>query len=73
MALAGDWRLAVSESADKTLKVWEVDSGAMIATFTCDGAAVQLLFAVIESGDHLTCVLQDALSAPRQKGAMPGA
>jgi len=30
----------VSASSDKTLKVWEVESGECLATFTCDGAAL---------------------------------
>ena len=34
----GDGRLAVSASSDQTLKVWEVESGAFLATFTCDSA-----------------------------------
>ena len=39
VAVSGDGRLAVSASADKTLKVWDVDSGEALATFTCDGEA----------------------------------
>ena len=32
MALSGDGRLAVSASSDKTLKVWEVESGRELRT-----------------------------------------
>ena len=38
VALSGDGRLAVSASDDQTLKVWEVESDEVFATFTCDGA-----------------------------------
>lgn len=31
---------AVSASDDRTLKVWELASGTVIATFTCDAAAL---------------------------------
>jgi hypothetical protein len=31
--------LAVSASDDKTLKVWELETGEVLATFTCDSAA----------------------------------
>ena len=31
--------LAVSASWDQTLKVWETETGAHLATFTCDSAA----------------------------------
>ena len=37
VAMTPDGKRAVS--ADKTLKVWDLESGAVIATFHCDGAA----------------------------------
>jgi WD40 repeat protein len=44
VALNGDGRVAVSTSHDKTLKVWEVASGVLLATFTCDAAALCCAF-----------------------------
>jgi WD40 repeat protein len=31
---------AISASADKTLKVWDLETGEVIATFTCDSRAL---------------------------------
>jgi WD40 repeat protein len=39
VALSADGKRAVSASRDNTLKVWDVESGACIATFHCDGVA----------------------------------
>ena len=39
VALSGDGRRAVSASSDETLKVWDVETGEVAATFTCDGDA----------------------------------
>ena len=39
MALTADGKRAVSASEDKTLKVWDLDSGLPIATFHCDAPA----------------------------------
>ena len=57
MALSGDERLAVSASADKTLNVWDVESGVLLAAFTCDAAARCCAFSetlnLIVAGDDL--------------------
>ena len=39
MAVSADGRRAVSASLDTTLKVWDVETGALVTTFTCDAAA----------------------------------
>lgn len=39
VAVTADGRRAVSASRDNTLRVWGLDSGMVIAGFTCDGAA----------------------------------
>ena len=38
-ALNGNGRRAISVSRDKTMKVWDVETGEVTASFTCDGAA----------------------------------
>lgn len=38
VAVSADGRRAVSASSDKTLKMWDLDTGALIVTFTCDAA-----------------------------------
>jgi WD40 repeat protein len=48
-------RRALSASLDKTLKVWDLETGALVATFTCDAAALCCAFAgarKIVAGDH---------------------
>ena len=40
VAVSADGRQAVSASYDKTLKVWDLETGALVATFTCDAAAL---------------------------------
>ena len=45
VAVTPDGRRAVSAPGDNTLKVWDLDSGAVIAGFTCDGAAECCAFA----------------------------
>ena len=40
VALTADGKRAVSASWDKTLKVWEVESGECLASFTCDSGAL---------------------------------
>jgi WD40 repeat protein len=39
VAVTSDGKQAVSASEDKTLKVWDLDSGAPLATFTSDAAS----------------------------------
>jgi hypothetical protein len=39
VAVTPDDQRAVSASHDKTLKAWELESGATIATFSCDASA----------------------------------
>ncbi len=38
MAITADGRRVVSGSWDKTLKVWDLETGALICTFTCEGS-----------------------------------
>ena len=59
MAVTPDGKRAVSASSDNTLKVWELNSGIYLATFTCDSGAngcavsdVGKLFAG-DAGGHL--------------------
>jgi WD40 repeat protein len=44
VAVTADGKRAVSASEDKTLKVWDLDSGGLLATFTCDGASYSCAF-----------------------------
>ncbi|MFB3082536.1 MAG: WD40 repeat domain-containing protein, partial [Gammaproteobacteria bacterium] len=37
MAITADGRRVVSASEDKTLKVWDLETGALICTFICEG------------------------------------
>jgi len=37
VAITADGRRVVSASYDKTLKVWDLETGALICTFNCDG------------------------------------
>ena len=46
VALRGDGRRAVSASGDQTLKVWDVETGEVTATFSCDGAAYCCAFTI---------------------------
>ena len=39
VAVTPDGKRAVSASEDNTLKVWDLETGEVLATFTCDGAA----------------------------------
>jgi WD40 repeat protein len=45
VAVSGDGQRAVSASRDKTLKVWDLETGAVVATFSCDGSARCCAFA----------------------------
>ena len=55
MALSGDGRIAVSASEDKTLKVWEVESGRELRTLTGHTGAVT---GVALSGGRAACGLR---------------
>ena len=48
VAVSADGRRAVSASLDHTLKVWDLEAGAIIITFTCDATAWCCAFA----GNH---------------------
>ena len=39
VAVTPDGKQAVSASLDQTLKVWDLERGTVVATFTCDGPA----------------------------------
>ena len=55
MAVSPDGRRAVSASSDKTLKVWDLETGTVVATFTCEAAVRCCAFAAprtIFVGDH---------------------
>jgi hypothetical protein len=45
VAMSGDGRRSASASEDQTLKAWDLETGAVIATFTCDAAALCCAFA----------------------------
>jgi hypothetical protein len=54
VAVTADGKRAISASLDKTLKVWELDSGLPFATFQCDASAICCIFAgnqMIVAGD----------------------
>jgi WD40 repeat protein len=42
--LSADGRRAVSASHDNTLKVWDLETGVLLATFTCDGSVLSCVF-----------------------------
>jgi WD40 repeat protein len=44
VAVSADERRAISVSYDKTLRVWDLDTGALIAMFTCDVAVYSCAF-----------------------------
>jgi WD40 repeat protein len=39
VAVSADGRYVVSASQDKTLRMWDIEAGVQISTFTCDAAA----------------------------------
>lgn len=45
MAVTADGRLAVSASWDKTLKVWDLESGRVLATFSGETMMLTCAFA----------------------------
>jgi len=45
VALSIDGRRAVTACGDHTVKAWDVETGALIATFTCDAEAWCCAFA----------------------------
>jgi len=45
VAVSANGRQAVSTSDDRTLKVWDPKTGAVVATFTCDAPARCCAFA----------------------------
>ena len=55
VAVTPDGRRAVSASEDNTLKVWDLETGEVLATFTCDAAAFCCAFSdalkLIVAGD----------------------
>jgi len=50
VAVTPDLMQAVSASEDQTLKVWDLATGTVIATFTCDAPARCCVFAGDGSG-----------------------
>jgi WD40 repeat protein len=55
VAVSPDGRRAVSASADKTLQVWDLETGGIVTTFTCDAPALCCAFAddrTIIAGDQ---------------------
>jgi WD40 repeat protein len=57
VALSPDGTKVISGSRDNTLKVWHLDTGEVIASFTGDGALTCCAFAP----DSVTIVADDAL------------
>jgi WD40 repeat protein len=72
VAVSADGRRTVSASDDKTLKVWDLNTGDILSTFTCDGAtrccafsdALKLIVAG-DAGGHLHFL---RLEEPNAKG-----
>jgi WD40 repeat protein len=66
VAVTPDGKRPVSASADKTLKVWELDTGLLITIFYCDGPTRCCAFAyqhVTVAGDQEGRVYVLALEA----------
>jgi WD40 repeat protein len=55
VAVTPDGRRAVSASWDNTLKVWDLETGSLLVTFTCDAPVYCAAFA-----DDRTIVAGDA-------------
>ena len=55
MAVTADGRRALSASDDKTLKMWDLETGLVLAAFTCDAAVrcVSIGMRMIAAGDDL--------------------
>jgi WD40 repeat protein len=71
VALSRNERWAVSSSEDKTLRIWDVDSGGLLATFTCDTSAPCCAFInddKLVTGDAAGHVHFLRLVAPKPKG-----
>ncbi|MCU0638071.1 MAG: hypothetical protein MUE87_05585 [Methanothrix sp.] len=56
MALTADGRRAVSASSDQTLKVWDIESGSIICSFTGENA----MFCCAVSPDGRTIIAGEA-------------
>jgi WD40 repeat protein len=71
VAVSGDGRRAVSASDDHTLKLWDVESGVLFVTFTCDAAALCCAFISdrkLFAGDALGRIHFLELEEPKAKG-----
>jgi WD40 repeat protein len=73
VAVTADGKRAVSASDDKTLKVWDVESGLIIATFHCDVAPRCCAFVELERfvagdfGGRVHVLLLEEAGTPRVK------
>jgi WD40 repeat protein len=74
--LTPDGKRAISASGDKTLKVWDLDTGLVIATFYCDAPALccacgeQQIFAGDKSGRVYILSLQESPSDTAESTAL---
>ena len=72
LALSGDGRRAVSASWDNTVKLWDLETGKILAIFTCDNAANCCAFSdalkLIVAGDKGGHVHFLRLEEPKAKG-----
>ena len=59
LAVTPDGKRAVSDCGDRMLKVWDLESSEVLATFTCDGSADCCVCAALnqivagDAGGHL--------------------
>ncbi len=72
MAVGADRQRAISASDDNTVKLWNLETGEVLATFTCDSAAYCCAFSdtlkLIVAGDaggHLHFL---RLEEPKERG-----